>query len=328
MKMNKTSFHSRLADSILEFIEQKNSIGYPYEQSSAILARFDDMAAREFPDADTITKAMCDAWIEKHAALHQNTLTRDVTPVRQLGKYMNGIGKTAYVIPSYVGRKQLKYPAHIYTMQEKRAFFRSADQCRPTVKNSPTKHYVAPVIFRLMYCCGLRESEALNLSVHDVDLEDGMVTIRESKGWKARNIFMSDEILEQCRQYDSAISREFPGRTAFFPNRHGNALSYRTLNKWFHEFWDELPEAKNENAKNACLHSFRHTFAVDRLNAWVREGKDINAMCVYLSEYMGHMNYAATDYYLQLVSEFYPDMEEMLSSVNRNVLPEVCHEEE
>lgn len=325
--MNRPSFHSRLASIINEFIEQKNAIGYPYRQSSIILAKFDDMAAREFPNEDTITKSMCDAWIGKHTSLHQNTLTREVTPVRQLAKYMNGIGKTAYVIPSYVGRKQLKYSAHIYTMQEKRAFFRSVDQCKSAVKNSPTKHYVVPVIFRLMYCCGLRESEALNLSVSDIDLEDGRITVRESKGWKARNIFMSGEMLEQCRQYDSAVSGELPCRSAFFPNKNGDALSYRTLNKWFHEFWDVLPESKNESAKNASLHSFRHTFAVDRLNAWVREGKDVNAMYVYLSEYMGHMNYRATDYYLQLVSEFYPDMEDMLSDMNRNILPEVYHEE-
>lgn len=133
--MNNPSFRSKFADTIHEFIEQKHSIGYPYRQSSLILARFDDMAAREFPDEDTVTKAMCDAWIGNHASLHQNTLTRDVTPVRQLAKYMNGIGKTAYVIPSYVGRKQLKYPAHIYTAQEKLAFFQSADRCRPAVKN-------------------------------------------------------------------------------------------------------------------------------------------------------------------------------------------------
>lgn len=285
------------------------------------------MVASEFPADDTITKAMCDAWIKKHENLHQNTLTRNVTPVRQLAKYMNGIGKTAYIIPAYVGRKQLKYPAHIYTMQEKQAFFHSVDQCKPFTKNSPTKHYVAPVIFRLMYCCGLRESEALNLSIDDVNLQDGNITIRESKGWKARNVFMSDEMLDQCRQYDAVISKEYPERTAFFPNKDGNVLSYRTLNKWFHEFWDILPESKNESAENACLHSFRHTFAVDRLNLWIREGKDINAMYVYLSEYMGHLNYKATDYYLQLVSEFYPDMEDMLSSVNKNILPEVCHEE-
>lgn len=325
--MSIPAFQSNLAGAIQEFIEQKHAIGYPYEHSAAILRRFDAMAMDEFPEEYTITKEMCDAWIEKHAALHQNTLTRDVTPVRQLAKYMNGSGRTAYVIPSYVGRKQLKYQAHIYTQQEKLSFFKSVDGCEPA-KTSPTKHYVAPVIFRLLYCCGLRESEVLGLSVDDVDLENGRITIRESKGWKARNVYMSAEILEQCRLYHDAISRVVPLRDAFFPNKYGKALRYRTLNRWFHEFWDILPESKADSAQNACLHSFRHTFAVDRLNGWVREGKDVNTMYVYLSEYMGHANYNATDYYLQLVSEFHPDMERLLSSVNENILPEVCHGEE
>ena len=320
-------FQSKLAGVIQEFIEQKNSIGYPYEHSALILKRFDTMVRDEFPEECTVTKEMCDTWIEKHSNLHQNTLTRDVTPVRQLAKYMSGSGRAAYVIPYYVGRKQLKYQAHIYTQQEKIAFFKSVDNCKP-VNASPTKHYVAPVIFRLLYCCGLRESEALKLSVDDVDLENGCITIRESKGWKARKVYMSADVLEQCKRYHAAISKTVPLRDAFFPNKYGKALHYRTLNKWFHEFWDALPESKSNNAQNACLHSFRHTFAVDRLNGWIREGKDADAMCVYLSEYMGHANKTATDYYLRLVSEFHPDMERLLSSVNKNILPEVCHEEE
>lgn len=323
--MNKTVFKCNFSDSIIEFIEQKQALGYPYKGSSVILARFDKMALNNFPNDDTITKEMCDLWISKHANLHQNTLTRDITPIRQLAKYMNGIGKPAYIPPTYIGRKQIKYQAHIYTLQEKQAFFKSVDNCIPT-KHSPTKHYVAPVIFRLMYCCGLRESEVLNLLVSDVNLEEGKIIIRESKGWKARNVFMSEDVRNQCYQYNCAISKIVPAREAFFPGRSGKTLKYRTLNKWYHEFWDSLPESKHESASNACLHSFRHTFAVDRLNQWVREGKNINEMSIYLSEYMGHVNYYSTDYYLQLVSEFYPDIEQMLSDVNKKVLPEVFYD--
>ena len=65
-----------------------------------------------------------------------------------------------------------------------------------------------------------------------------------------------------------------------------------------------------------------------RLNQWVKEGQDINALYPYLSEYMGHTNYADTDYYLSLVEDFYPEMEQRLSSVNDDILPEVHHEEE
>ena len=162
----------------------------------------------------------------------------------------------------------------------------------------------------------------------DVDLENGRIIIRESKGWKARNVYMSSDVLEQCRKYQDAISKIMPLRDAFFPNKYGKRLSYYTLNNWFHEFWDTLPEAKADSAQNACLHSFRHTFAVDRLNGWIREGKDVSALYVYLSEYMGHADYKATDYYLRLVSEFHPDMERLLASINEEILPEVYYGKE
>lgn len=220
--MDNNSFVSGLSESIIAFIEQKQSVGYLYKAQSNCLMKFDRMVGNEFPEANTITIDMCEKWIKMHECLHPNTMIKMVVPVRQLAKYMIGAGKTAYVIPSYVGRKQLKYQAHIFTSEEKEAFFRMADSCQPCI-NSPTKPYVLPVIFRVMYCCGLRETEALNLAVDDVNLETGQVAIRESKGWKARNVYLSDGMIHQCRFYDQAISKVVPLREAFFPNRYGTS---------------------------------------------------------------------------------------------------------
>ena len=64
------------------------------------------------------------------------------------------------------------------------------------------------------------------------------------------------------------------------------------------------------------------------MNQWVREGKDINGLYPYLSEYLGHSNFADTDYYLSLVPSFYPEMQSRMASVNIDILPEVlCNEE-
>jgi integrase/recombinase XerD len=76
------------------------------------------------------------------------------------------------------------------------------------------------------------------------------------------------------------------------------------------------------------LDYLRHSYAVHKLNQWVREGQDINALLPYLSEYMGHSKYESTDYYLSLVEDFYPEMEQRLSSINNDILPEVHYEEE
>ena len=325
--MAEYTFESLLGDSIGDFILQKQASGYPYHSASRILHHFDLMAAEKFPYERNVTKEMCALWMRMKPGEHPNGLLRRVTPIRQLSKYLKGLGHDAYVIPDHIPAKQVKYEAHIYTAAELGAFFAAIDKCPPS-SFSPTRRYVIPVIFRLLYCCGLRSSEARLLTTEDIDLLSGKITIRESKGWKARLVYMNDDLCEVCREYDSIIESIHPGRLVFFPNKDGNFFNKSTLDRWFHEFWDKLPEAGAVIGNPARVHDFRHGYAVHRLNQWVRDGEDINALYPYLSEYMGHARYADTDYYLSLVEEFYPEMEQRLSSLNGDILPEVHHEEE
>lgn len=323
--MSENKFTSGISSYIQAFIEQKHACGYPYQSSARILHHFDSMIACRFPDADTVTKEICHEWLHFKPGEHPNGLLRRITPVRQLSKYMNGTGAQAYVLPGHIPNKQIKYEAHIYTEKELEAFFHSIDKC-PKSPFSPTRCYVIPVLFRLLYCCGLRSSEARLLKVDDIDISNGKIVIRESKGWRARVVYMNDSLLEICREYQGLIETIMPGRSVFFPNRDGNAYSKATVDVWFHEFWDPLSEAGMITGNPARVHDFRHTYAVARLNSWVRENRDINGMYPYLSEYMGHSSYADTDYYLSLVESFYPEMELRLAEINEDILPEVCHE--
>ena len=325
--MVKYEFHSLIGPSIDAFIKQKQASGFPYKSSARILHHLDIHALSKFPEEKTLTKEICVSWINLKPSEHPNGLLRRITPVRQLGKYMNGLGCDAYVIPGRIPNKQIKYEAHIYTYAELKAFFQAIDQC-PNSPFSPTRMYVIPVIFRILYCCGLRSSEARLLKKEDVDLESGKITIRESKGWKARIVYMSSDLLEVCRKYNFLMESMLPGRCAFFPNKTGACYSNAMIDYWFHKFWDKLSEAKAVTGNPARVHDFRHGYAVHRLNQWVKEGQDVNALYPYLSEYMGHSKYADTDYYLSLVEDFYPEMEQRLSSLNDEILPEVHHEEE
>ena len=325
--MTDYAFKSLIGTCIKNFIDQKRALGYPYQSSARILHHLDRIAYEKFPGESILTKEMCTAWLRLKPGEHPNGLLRRVTPVRQLGKYMKGLGHDAYVIPGHIPDRQIKYEAHIYTDVELKAFFKAADHCPPS-PFSPTRRYVIPVIFRMLYCCGLRSSEARMLIREDIDLDTGKISVRESKGWKARIVYMNGDLMEVCREYDSIMESMHPGREVFFPNKDGNCFSKSILDQWFHEFWDKLPESKAVTGNPARVHDFRHGYAVHRLNQWVRERQDINALYPYLSEYMGHSCYADTDYYLSLVEDFYPEMERMLSAVNDGILPEVCHEEE
>lgn len=320
-------FKSLLGVCIRDFISQKRALGYPYQSSARILYHFDLLVAEKFPGESTITQEMGSTWIHSKPGEHPNGLLRRVTPVRQLGKYMKGLGYNVYVIPGHIPDRQVKYEAHIYTTAELKAFLKAIDHCPPS-PFSPTRRYVMPVIFRMLFCCGLRSSEARLLKKEDVNLETGKISVRESKGWKARIVFMSEDLQKVCREYDSIMESILPVRQAFFSNKDGTCYNKSVIDCWFHEFWDKLPEARAVTGNPARVHDFRHGYAVHRLNQWVKEGHDINALYPYLSEYMGHSNYADTDYYLSLVEDFYPEMEQRLSSVNDDILPEVHHEEE
>lgn len=319
-------YTSSLGPAIAGLIAQKRAMSYPYDTSAAILRRFDAFAASEFPDEAGLTKGLCMAWATRRDGEHQNTLLRRVTPVRQLGKYLASRGEEAYVIPGHIPSKQVKYAPHVFTEGEISALFASIDSC-PRSPWSPLRCYVVPVFFRLVYCCGLRQSEARLLARDDVDLSDGRVVIRESKGWESRAVYMSDDLLELCRTYDGIIESRMPNRAPFFPNAFGECYSKSTPDTWFHEFWDVLPEAASACGNPARVHDLRHAYAVHRLNSWVREGRDPNALYPYLSEFMGHSHFADTDYYLTLSECFYGQLGELMAPVDDEVLPEVARHE-
>ena len=80
-------------------IEQKKSMGYPYETSARILKAFDVFCSTHYPDETKLTQMLAMHWAEKRQGEHVNYLVRRITPVRQLAKYMMRVGIDAYIIP-------------------------------------------------------------------------------------------------------------------------------------------------------------------------------------------------------------------------------------
>lgn len=208
--MGDKNFHSSLSGHLQAFVEQKQAAGYTYRGNIGKLRIFDDMVAEKFPDASTVTKDMNNSWLSLRS-IYPRTLLNDANAVRQFSKYLNGIGVEAYVLPYGSLKVPPRYEPHIYTDKEKAAFFRSIDECKWS-KYSPTKSYVVPMIFRMIYCCGLRSSEARKLYREDVDLKTGKVLIRASKFWQERVIYTSWDLLENLRDYEAVISKVMPDR--------------------------------------------------------------------------------------------------------------------
>lgn len=314
-------FLSKFQGYLQDFIQQKHAVGFPYQSSELKLQAFDRFCVEHYPRETKLTKEIAMHWAEHLPDEHVNTLIRRITPVRQFAKYLNSVGIQAYVIPSGIPAKGIRYVPHIYTQQELKAFFGALDLCNYN-RNYPGRHLIVPVIFRVLYCCGLRSSEVLGLRVEDVDLTTGKLSIRQSKGHKDRTVMMSEDVLDLCRIYHEKVGFVFPGRTYFFPNCTDRCYGKDFLDRTFHEFWDKAgigPVSGNPPR----VHDFRHTFAVNRLNQWAKEKKNLNAYLPYLSMYLGHEHLTETDYYLHLVPEFFPVLTSESEERFSHLIPEV-----
>lgn len=202
-------------------------------------------------------------------------------------------------------------------------FFNVVDNLKPSIY-SPYKTYIAPVIFRLFFLCGMRHSEVIRLEKDDIYDDYKCLRIKESKSWKERKIYLSDELSGMLKEYDEIISLLEPNRNFFFPSCICDGpISNTTVSTWFKEISKEAFKDIPLKGSKRVIHSFRHTYATERLTRWIEDDIDVNTMYPYFSRYLGHSDYADTDYYIKLVSSFYPEMNKRMNKVNEEILPEV-----
>lgn len=322
MKMNNREFSGPFAEHMDGFIKQKRAFGYSYNEGAYILSDFVKFCKLHFPDTITLNQEIGLKWAERRESEVGTSQLNRISVLREFGKYMNSIGVPAYVIPPNIHRKNGRPQPYVYSQEELASLFRASDEY-PYQSITPIFHLVVSVVFRLIYCCGLRPVEARQLHVDDVDLKTGEIRILEAKRRKDRIVVMADDMLLLARKYDEQVSCQYPERSYFFYNRF-SAGSYSDVHiqKTFRKLLDTAGIHKT-TSKSPRLYDLRHTFATHRLYQWLQEGEDINACIAYLSEYMGHANLSDTAYYIHLVPEFYPQMSKLGFQVRARLLPEV-----
>src|ERR1700733_6575214 len=176
---------------IKNYVQLKQAVGYKFATNAGRLKCFDKLTLEKYPDAIALTKKIVFDWCKKTTYETQANHSSRVSIIRQFGKYLDSVGIKAYIIPKgyYASAKQ--YVPYIYTIDELTRFFAETEKCQYSCE-CPCRHLIMPVIFRMIYMCGLRASEARLLKVADVDLENGILSIHHSKKDNSRLVPMSD----------------------------------------------------------------------------------------------------------------------------------------
>jgi integrase len=147
---------------------------------------------------------------------------------------------------------------------------------------------------------GLRVSEALNLNLSDVDLDQGILTIRNSKFGKSRLVPVHPSTRAALRNYLQRRNEYFAGRPImpFFVSRHGTRMSHQALHKTFVILSKKIGLRRPSDRQGPRLHDFRHSMAVEALRRCYRSSMDPERRLPALATYLGHTSLSYTYWYL------------------------------
>lgn len=311
-------YKSRFGQTIDEMLIVKHNSGLQLEYINPLLNDFDAFCACRYPSEEILTRVVAEEWIHASNSPSRCHMARRVTTMKHLGEYQRSLGLDAY-IPDYRIKIPKAEEPHLFTDEQLTAFFEATDTLLKPTNNSPYRDILFPVLFRLVYCCGLRGCEARNLRVADVDLLKGTLCIYQSKGRKDRELPMSDDIRNLCSRFDRYYQKVIPGRTYFFqPAPDRERLNSYEARKVFDVVLkksrlDKVP------GKKFTLHGLRHLFAVQNIRKCAEKGEDFYNWVQYLSRYMGHTQIRYTLYYLHVTSQLFPVYKDKLDALDKGI---------
>ena len=316
-------FNSALAPAIEGLIQEKRASGYIYNSNTVVLKELDTFCIENGFASETVTKNLSDAWSIQRETEGISSRNIRVSNLRQVAKYLHSIGIESYM-PQMLQSGETKI-AHVFTAEERIEFFDCLNRLN-VKRNNKRLLEECRILFCLYYCCGLRLSEPIWLTWDDIDCDLGRITILQSKGCKDRVVWITPDIAGMIRKYREYILTECPGETLVFPGiKAGKPINVVTVRYYFQKTLAMTSYASISNPPT--IKSFRHTFVVDRLNAWMEKGENIEEKLPYLSRYLGHNSIHESLYYYHQVSEAFKIIHDRDKTSNI-VIPEVKDYEE
>jgi integrase/recombinase XerD len=209
---------------------------------------------------------------------------------------------TSSPLPLTVPKEPRTFVPYIYSREEmKRLLAATADRERCNLSSLTCR-----TLLLLLYGTGLRIGEAVGLNLADVDLDSGILCIRESKFYRTRLVPTGPDLTSVLAQYAAERNKWPPLNpdAAFLLTKRGQRLSRAGAEQAFKHLRDRAQIHRDDSARyQPRLHDLRHTYTVTRLVSWYREGADVQRLLPQLATYLGHVHIAATQHYLTMTPE-------------------------
>jgi integrase len=317
-------FPERYRDVAEDFVAYKQSLGFKYgcheqEKINAIL----DYIYR-YSKSDPVL-ALTPGFVDSFAAMRGNESPRTTharqSMIRQFAMFLNIRGVNAYVYSRQLIKTTKDFIPYIFSKDELSALFRAADAIGPNKNKFVNTPYIYPAIFRTLYGCGMRVGETVSLLRSDVDMDNGVITIRNGKNGASRLLPLSKSLLRYLLIYDRRVIR--CDNPYFFPALHDEHYSATTIRNMFIRLSKEAGIDILPSGLYPRVHDLRHTFAVHSLEQMIAKGMDPYCSLPALSIYLGHKGIESTEIYLRLTRHYFVDVLKYSAVDADRIFPEV-----
>lgn len=290
---------NRMRQALSDYLRLRRALGFKLREHGLLLPDFLDSLQRA--GATTITTELAVAWATAPVGVDPHRWQARLSLVRGFARYLQGLDPATQVPPvGLLASRAYRPIPDLYSDEQISRLLVEADALRPRLRAVTYR-----TLFGLLAATGMRVGEAIGLQREDLDVNQGLLTVRQAKFGKSRQLPLQASTVDALVTY--ATGRDLlcpsPRATTFFVSTAGTPLLYVSVRKVFIDLAQRAGLESRAGARYPHLHGFRHTFTVQTLLTWHHQGADVASRLPLLSAYLGHSHPASTYWYLQATPE-------------------------
>jgi integrase/recombinase XerD len=282
---------------VSEYLELRRSLGFRLKKDERLLLDFADFMERRH--TAHITAKLAVKWAQQPASTDANYLAGRLRAVRSFARYrILRDPRTEIPATDLLPRQRSVFRPHIFREEEIRRLLAACLQRRRGAK--PISRWSRHTIFGLLSVTGMRVGEVLNLDLEDVDLDQGIITVRNAKFGKSRLVPVHPTTRHALRLYRERRDEFLAGKSVkpFFISPICRRITHTVLDRSFLRLTRKLGMRGASDTTGPRPHDLRHTMAVEVLRRCYRADADPESRLPALSTYLGHTHLNYTYWYL------------------------------
>jgi site-specific recombinase XerD len=292
---------SELQQALEEYLAVRRACGFELRSDGILLPHFVRFVQEQGARSITIDLAL--RWAKQPAHVQPAQWANRLGMVRRFATYRSTSDPCTEIPPKgLLPHSYRRKEPYIYSDQDIERILQEAQKL-PSKTGLRAATYTT--FLGLLTVTGLRMSEAIQLDGEDVDLHQGLLTIRRAKFGKSRFVPLHGSTREVLQTYQEQCRQIYPhpGTPSFFLSEQGRRLGASTVRSTFADLSRHAGLRGPEDRHGPRLHDLRHRFAVQTILKWYQAGADVQTELPKLATYLGHTHVYHTYWYITAIPE-------------------------